>query len=1303
MNSKRMRIATLMLSAAMAFATGSAVSEDIDIFSVDEQNTVDNPNVLIILDNSANWARQSQQWPGGLVQGQSEVRAIRNVINQLPENSVNVGLMLYSTQGSASDNDGGYMRFHIRPMSSLNKAALSSRLDRMFNNINAPEEKRSQGNPFGDLFWDAFNYLSGGGQSKEGRGTPAALASAPAYSSQFNLFNSPLTALDSCRRNIIIFIGNNVQGGPTGDSDANASALRAAGGNTQQIPFANYTVRSTPMTADLGYSTSCYDSVSACSSAENANTAKCADQGYSSCSCSSTEPALSCGSATQALNKFTVFGVNRTESLTTVSDTTQSQVVGLGPVQSCKTSGQLNQLPPVSCPASSSSVNQDGNTRTTVTSSYANCSYVNTGTTGCAANKANYEPRGTRTDRTLVQEVTTSTTRTALGTSASCSVDASGCSTSGFNCASYNGGCVCDTPTTTAGCEAAVAGSKFKVLGNYTQTEATVTSGSRAPPTQGTKNFMADEWSRFLKQVGVPLPGTNPEVRVPVTTYTIDVFNAQQHPDFSALLFNTANVSGGRYYQARNENQIQQALSEIFAEVQAVNTAFSSASLPVSATNRAQNENQVFIGLFRPDRTKKPLWFGNLKRYQIIAEGNTIQLGDKDGRPAVNNLTGFLSECAASFWTTDSGNYWSTVITADPPAVGRCPNTNPVSDLPDGPFVEKGAVAEVLRRGNTTGTADAQGNFPLSRNVRTRGTTPQTALVEFNGTTAASVDADTRDFILGKDFFDDDLDTNRTEPRSTIHGDVVHSRPQPVNYGSGGIVVYYGANDGTFRAVRAANGRELWAFIAPEHFGKLPRLRNNAPIIRYSGDTDGSRKDYFFDGSVGLLQKRDNSTVWIYPSMRRGGRKIYAFDVTNPEAPIYKWSKGCPNLGDDLGCDNDAAGGNFTGIGQTWSQPNPAFVLNYDRNGAAAPGPGEAPLVIFGGGYDNCEDVDEPIVAQCTNAKGKAVYVVDADDGKLIQSFVTERSVAADIALIDINFDGKVDYGYAVDTGGAVYRIDFTLQPWSMTKVASTTGAGRKFLFAPALLQTRNAAGAPVIYVAVGSGDREHPLRANYPYRDPITNRFYVFKDEPAASLSLLNLDGSEMLDKTTPLGADADDCELTPVLPGSDRRGWFIDLVDYGIGEQTVTSAAIAGGKVFFSTNRAEELQEDVTACTSSLGEARGYALDIITGAGTLGEGGACGIRSEEFAGGGLPPSPVIATIPVGGNNDGDDEGDGDEGDGDGEGGGSGGNGGGSGSVETICIGCGGPPSPLDARRIVTDIDSTRRPIYWYTTGDTE
>jgi hypothetical protein len=1291
MPSRHTRLATLLLSAVMALATGSAVSEDIDIFSVDQDNSVDKPNVLIVLDNSANWSRQSQQWPGGLTQGQSEVRAIKNVINQLPEGSVNVGLLLYSTDGNASQNDGGYLRFHIRPMTALNKVALSGHLDTMFNNINAPIEKRSQGNPFGDLFWDVYNYLTGGTQSKNGSGTPASRADALAYTSQYNRFRSPLTALDSCRRTIIIFIGNNVSNGPTGDSGANVSALSAAGGDTSQIPFANYTVQSVAATDDLGYTQACYNSAAACSTA--VNTAACTDQGYTSCSCNAND-VTSCGGANQQTSKFAVFGVNTSETLTTTSDTTQSATVNLGSVLSCK---KADKVPATyACPAASTSVSQDGSVRTSVTTSYSNCGYVSTGSSGCQNNNfANYEPVGTETARTLVQNVEQVTSRTQLGQTASCSVSPSSCSTAGFSCGTYNGGCVCDEPSTTSGCGTGDSGNRFQVQGNYTQMQATVVPGSRTPPTQGGSNFMVDEWARFMNRIGVPLPGTDPVVRASVTTYAIDVFNAQQNADFSALLFNTANAGGGRYYQAKNENQIQQALGEIFAEVQAVNTAFSSASLPVSATNRAQNENQVFIGLFRPDRTKKPLWFGNMKRYQVIASNNQILLGDKDGRPAVNNLTGFLSECAASFWTTDSGQYWLSVGTDQPPAVGLCDTsgTSPHSDLPDGPYVEKGAVAHVLRTGNTTGTA-VEGNFPLVRNVVTRATTAQSALIAFDGTSAAGVAASTRDFIIGRDVWDDDGDSNLTEPRSTIHGDVVHSRPQPVNYGAGGIVVYYGANDGTFRAVRASNGRELWAFIAPEHFDKLDRLynyKNASEAIKFFGDTAGKKKDYFFDGSIGLLQKSDNSQVWIFPTMRRGGRKVYALDVTNPEAPRYKWSKGCPNLGTDVDCDNDTDG-DFRGIGQTWSQPSAAFVANYEPPGS--PGPGQAPVLIFGGGYDNCEDDDTSVDLGtiCNNAKGRAVYIVDADNGKLIQSFATTRSVVGDIALTDVNGDGKVDYGYAVDTGGSVYRINFTMLPWSMTKIASTTGAHRKFLFAPALLQARDSTGAPVIYVTVGSGDREHPLRQNRPYRDPITNRFYVFKDSPTKSVSstdpecddqepadpqclpFLNLDGPLMDDKSTPVALNAD-CNDEEVLPDSPKRGWYINLVDYGRGEQTVTSAAIAGGKVFFSTNRAEDPPDDeILACTNFLGEARGYVLDLFTSVGGLGDEGACGVRSEEFAGGGLPPSPVIATVPI-----------------DGVG------------IETICIGCGGRPSPLDPGPVGTDIRSDRRPIYWYTTGDTE
>ena len=80
------RRALLCLSAALMVGVPlSGSGEDIDIFSVDEVATVNKPNVLFVLDNSSNWSRQSQKWPGGLTQGQSEVRAIKNVLNSLPD------------------------------------------------------------------------------------------------------------------------------------------------------------------------------------------------------------------------------------------------------------------------------------------------------------------------------------------------------------------------------------------------------------------------------------------------------------------------------------------------------------------------------------------------------------------------------------------------------------------------------------------------------------------------------------------------------------------------------------------------------------------------------------------------------------------------------------------------------------------------------------------------------------------------------------------------------------------------------------------------------------------------------------------------------------------------------------------------------------------------------------------------------------------------------------------------------------------------------------------------------------------
>src|SRR5262249_11371557 len=143
--------------------------------------------------------------------------------------------------------------------------------------------------------------------------------------------------------------------------------------------------------------------------------------------------------------------------------------------------------------------------------------------------------------------------------------------------------------------------------------------------------------------------------------------------------------------------------------------------------------------------------------------------------------------------------------------------------------------------------------------------------------------------------------------RPQIHGDVAHSRPLPVNYGgSTGVVMYYGANDGMLRAVRGSDGKELWGFIAPEHQSKLKRLQGKSAAILYSNSTlvGATLKDYFFDGSAGLFQNSDNSKIWLFPTMRRGGRMIYAFDVSTPTSPALKWRIGCTNsdLTDTASC-----------------------------------------------------------------------------------------------------------------------------------------------------------------------------------------------------------------------------------------------------------------------------------------------------------------------------------------------------------------------------------------------------------------
>ncbi|MCD6679699.1 MAG: hypothetical protein LT102_03425 [Burkholderiaceae bacterium] len=777
------------------------------------------------------------------------------------------------------------------------------------------------------------------------------------------------------------------------------------------------------------------------------------------------------------------------------------------------------------------------------------------------------------------------------------------------------------------------------------------------------KQVYADEWTRFLYRADA----STVEGQQNIITYTIDVFNAKPDANQNSLMTSMARVGGGKPFQAKSKKAIELALKEILIEIQATNSVFASAALPVSANSRAENDNLVFLGMFRPDPKANPRWFGNLKRYSLKDFGGYIELADQRGRAAINTQTGFFSDCSVSYWTEDSGNYWESAD-VDPLPKGTCTLTDfaafdAYSDLPDGSFVEKGGVSRVLRSGNGSGDAKVHRTM-----YTTNGAGSSLVKIE-----SAGLDNSKKlvDYVLGQDVLGEKKNDNvaSTDARPSIHGDVVHSRLLPITYGgTSGTILYYGSNDGALRAVDAETGRERWSFVHRESFTRLARIKDNSPRVLFPTtedldlDPSPTPKDYFFDGPIGAYQAADASKTWIYPSMRRGGRMIYAFDVSNPDSPTLLWRNGCANLDNDTGCTTG-----FTSIGQTWSTPVVAFIKGYNA--------GSKPVIVVGGGYDRCEDADTA-APSCTGAKGASVFVLDAYSGAVLQRFTAAgmRPIPSDVSLVDLDFDGLVDYAYAADTGGNIWRINFVepetnapltdTSSWKITRAAYTDGSGRKFLYGPALLPTKGK-----VYLALGSGDREHPLKTHYPFTNPVKNRFYVYLDDPTKA-EAHDLDGTttSVLDATAPTS-----CETEGVIPGGTKKSWFMNLDANGTGEQTVTSALIAGGMIAFSTNRPEVT---TNSCSFSLGEARGYWVNLLNGSGTIGVPGSCGgQRSSIFVGGGLPPSPVRGVVRI------------------------------DGHAHNIVISAaqrdGAVSSSVGGQKLVLPIKSRRNRIYWFQEGE--
>jgi type IV pilus assembly protein PilY1 len=430
-------------------------------------------------------------------------------------------------------------------------------------------------------------------------------------------------------------------------------------------------------------------------------------------------------------------------------------------------------------------------------------------------------------------------------------------------------------------------------------------------------------------------------------------------------------------------------------------------------------------------------------------------------------------------------------------------------------------------------------------------------------------------------------------------------------------------NEGFMHLIDADDGTEHFAFMPQELL----------PLIRQVNKDDSASSGKFrydiygLDGSPVVLRKDLNGNeiideaegdkVIVYLTQRRGGRNIYAVDITDRDNPELLWTI--------LG----GAMNSFADLAETWSEPVLSKILVNKV---------KTDVLVFGGGYDSDRYDNDPGDPDDNVDIGRNVYIVNAHTGDLIWRIGPDidadlkittmaDSIPSPIEILDFKDDQVMDRIYFIDVIGRIHKVDFDNSSGENTAIyggglvmdlsnndpsnnvdqdsCDMSVAGnicRRFYNALDVAVMTKYPVANYIQLAVGSGFRAHPKMIN------TQDRFYVVYDNQllykvktkdyAATYGWKEADN---LVDVTDIGNGSKELQeqtktLYESLTAADKHGWYLDM-DKDLGEKVISESITINGIVMFSTYLPRTSSAGPDACSADLGGGRLYLTNAFDG----------------------------------------------------------------------------------------------------------